>query len=362
MRNALMDFGWFIDGLAELTRDAQPDAKLIGLALGYDFCAEHEARAKWTDAFGVKPPTYPMGAEDRLMTQVPERLQFVRYDHRARDRRRKRAIPAAALKYDTWGDLLTPENAAQVLAHDAPFWTDVQEKYHRPDKDDMVISWAAHDGFVIHVRGEHNVALLAELHEAMLAKKVAIASGSSMGFLRTPMSFIIVECMSEEQKARVLARDQDHKALTEAALATGIEARLKAAGRGWYALSPAWSEGPGSPVRFFLNPQNQREHLHGWFSVEDLDAWIRGEGPVMGKGTHDAFKDVIVDAAIRLDEALQRQHEGWFVKQHDYLPTRSPDDIAVRVHLSNPQGERRTVELTFDEARALALSVEPHSA
>jgi hypothetical protein len=84
-----------------------------------------------------------------------------------------------------------------------------------------------------------------------------------------------------------------YRLLFAAAAATGIAKRLEAIGplsalgrlRPYYALSPAWIC-PGDectsahPVRFFLNPTDQGSNNFGWFTVEELDEWIAGRGPV----------------------------------------------------------------------------------
>jgi hypothetical protein len=73
--------------------------------------------------------------------------------------------------------------------------------------------------------------------------------------------------------------------LREATAATGIEETLTGAGLSWFALSPRWADGfrdleTEHPVVFWLNPRNQGANNHGWFTVEQLEAWSRGEGPV----------------------------------------------------------------------------------
>lgn len=55
---------------------------------------------------------------------------------------------------------------------------------------------------------------------------------------------------------------------------------------GYYCLKPRWvSENEKLqtryPVIFFLNPMRQREHDYGWFTVEELEQWTEGRGPVM---------------------------------------------------------------------------------
>lgn len=79
--------------------------------------------------------------------------------------------------------------------------------------------------------------------------------------------------------------DVDRKNLTDAAAKTGIAERLKNAGIRYYALSPRWAnkthrERTSHEVVFFLNPNNQKDNNFGWVTVEDLDMWIAGEGPI----------------------------------------------------------------------------------
>lgn len=81
--------------------------------------------------------------------------------------------------------------------------------------------------------------------------------------------------------------------LQDAAAATGIAGRLEQIGpltpfgrmRPYHALSPAWIDAETArrsahPVKFFLNPTQQDINNFGWFTVEDLDQWILGLGPV----------------------------------------------------------------------------------
>ncbi len=96
--------------------------------------------------------------------------------------------------------------------------------------------------------------------------------------------------------ATVRAFDDDVAAsrrLHDAAAATGIHERLAGIGpmtplgrmRSYYALSPAWIDAETArrslhPVKFFLNPAEQDRNNFGWFTVEELDQWIAGQGPI----------------------------------------------------------------------------------
>jgi len=84
---------------------------------------------------------------------------------------------------------------------------------------------------------------------------------------------------------RMFAADVARDTVTALSAATGIEERLRKAGKGFYALTPRPSEGFGNiqtshPVVYWLNPHDQGANEAGWYSVEELDQWIAGSGPV----------------------------------------------------------------------------------
>lgn len=56
-----------------------------------------------------------------------------------------------------------------------------------------------------------------------------------------------------------------------------IKKRIEAAGLYWYALSDA----PEADGRYFLNPGEQDKYNYGRFTLEDLEAWIDGKGPIV---------------------------------------------------------------------------------
>lgn len=85
----------------------------------------------------------------------------------------------------------------------------------------------------------------------------------------------------------------EQRRLHAAADATGIVDRLAGIGpltpfgrmRPYHALAPAWidpetAKRSAHQVRFFLNPVEQDRNNFGWFTVEELDEWIAGQGPI----------------------------------------------------------------------------------
>jgi hypothetical protein len=148
--------------------------------------------------------------------------------------------------------------------------------------------------FCITTRDEANRGHLRELEAAFKAGDIVLHVGGSPNPFK-PVTGLVLgirsRIPSEVQKTFEDAH-RDRWERTQAALATGIAKRLENAGCGYYALDPAWTEGgvktttdgrtiqTKHPVIFFLNPKDQKNCNYGWFTVEDLEAWTRGEGPI----------------------------------------------------------------------------------
>lgn len=290
MRKANNDVGWL------LTDDRQ----LLGFSLGFDFCYEHEGGVPYIrDHLGIPQKDIPVGVSDRTMTSVPKHLSFVKYDLKSEDKRSRKTWPAALLHLcsaSEWhqlpvgGDLRAKElNLSFVL-------DPVKHKtYYDPVRHDLVCAWGATDGFAIHVRGAENVERLEKLFLAMGQCKVSLAEPSASGFSRKAMSLVLIEAVTPELASHVKNQDEAFKRLHDAASASGVEAALNAAGKEYYALSPRWREGEGSELLFFLNPRHQTKFAYGWYSVEDLMAWTKDEGPIVD-GL--AVKKVLLEADI----------------------------------------------------------------
>jgi hypothetical protein len=165
---------------------------------------------------------------------------------------------------------------------------------------------SAWDGgsFGITTRDPKFITFLKELQAALLSGDAVLhISGTNNPF--KPVSGLVLAILSkipQEQKDQFKAGHEDLFKLKDAAAKTGIEQKLKAAGKTWFALSPSWItikeriEGQDEngkaivkpvsskyPVMFWLNPMQQHIHNSMWCMVEDLEAWIKNEGPIMKK-------------------------------------------------------------------------------
>ena len=103
----------------------------------------------------------------------------------------------------------------------------------------------------------------------------------------------ITSLMPEAARSKIGAEDEASEKLAQAVRDCGIIERINnAPGIGYHALVPQFCfddimrDGKAInldtiyPVMFFLNPQNQTANNHGWFTVEELDQWIAGAGPI----------------------------------------------------------------------------------
>jgi hypothetical protein len=122
-------------------------------------------------------------------------------------------------------------------------------------------------------------------------------------FARSGLNLVIASHLPKQILAGLKAGHVGADRLAAAAKATKIEARIRAVseaeranrpylslGHGFYALSPGWAAGfkPAGrtlqtkhPVVFFLNPAQQDRYNFGWFTVEELEAWLKNTGPVV---------------------------------------------------------------------------------
>lgn len=297
MRQAHFDVNW--------VRDC--DGAPIGFSLGYDFCPDHEHGFDYlTSALGIPQCAFPLGLEDRTLTHIPKSLGFRAYDWRPAKGPCDAPIPAAMLWCTSRFDYEpTPDDLEVLLDHLPSAAAFAHPPETDGDADNLHSCWSGRGGFIIHVRGEHNVRHLQALHEAMLALRVSLITMSFQGFKRTAFTLVMNDRLPASMKADILAQDQAALDLHTAATSTHIKERLAAAGLHWYALSPRWRNGPDSELLFFLNPQSQKEFDFGWFTLAELEAWAEGHGPIIdGLSARKSVEARVRDFSYQLVKGL----------------------------------------------------------
>lgn len=271
------DHEWHIEG-----------GKTIFLSLGADYCAEHE--------WGINDLRLMLGVDGAKPKYAQEEVKY----KKPHGIERRRITNHSLIRlYEHKGQVLLmceepwiTKRFEEHLEKDGPAKT---WKEFRPRElslwgdETLATAW---DGgsFGVLAKGDDAVRLR-ELHKEILAGNVAIwVGGTSNPFARGGLILAIVSNVPAEHLETMRAADEDAEKLKAASDATGIIDRLKAAGKGFFACSPRWLEGTFKtvdgekkstyPVIYWLNPMEQHENHFGWFTVEDLDQWIKGEGPV----------------------------------------------------------------------------------
>jgi len=140
-----------------------------------------------------------------------------------------------------------------------------------------------------------------ELHSAILSGDFSLHIGRTGNpFDNGGLNISIASRIPEEQLLAVKEAHEGRRRLEDAAKATGIEDRVRARSQevrgnefNYFALSPRWrgtdeTSVSEHPVKFWLNPIG-RQAKSGWYTVEELDAWLEGHGPVVGSAMPQAF-------------------------------------------------------------------------
>lgn len=239
------------------------DDDFVGVNLGWDFTAEHE----W-------------GIED-LRTGLRRADEGIGLDRRTlhpTDKDRSRV-------YMAWDD----DAGYGRFGFPARKAKSVPWRYAADFADIGIAPYWSKSGFCILYK-EDAQDRIRELHKALWQENLCLfLSGKS---LETPLSnrglvLAIKDRVPPNKASAMKDADMKTEALRKAHEATGIEERLEEAGRGTLALSPRFvhdapvDRDTEHEVVYWLNPRDQQANEAGWYTVEELEAWARGEGPVI---------------------------------------------------------------------------------
>lgn len=289
-------------GAMNATVGRDDDGKIYAISLGADHVAEHEWGIDETyRMFGINPDDIgvnPTGVKSRIVKQRPDSLMLT--EHSIRKRPGGRSVG--------WKGVLMMMMSRRCLDSDTDIDPrELREMYDSVGRDDdqepLSTAWSDGD-FAIFARKEDEIQFLRDLDEAFSNNDVVVWLGGGGVFRNAGLCFGILSRMPKELIQSYEDTDKDKIALTKADEATGIKARLEAASEAsgvkdyfrkpfrYYALSPKWAGEIKSTkdgeiktaydVIYWLNPCDQDNVNFGWFTVEQLDQWIKGEGPIPG--------------------------------------------------------------------------------
>lgn len=263
----------------------EEDGNLIGINLGSDFVAEHEWGTKdLREILGVSEDESILGIERR-------RMKNPQMD----------------------GVILVEENknnAGLVVIHpwEVKYFAEMGLKKYSDlsfvgEKAELATAWSGRD-LGIRVKRPVNIKKLKKIYKAIETKDAAIWIGGGGVFKNGGLCIGIISKIPDHCKQEMYDADLDRQKLMVASEATGIKAKLDAVnaefrkqcgGRfsvdtpcGYYALSPAWigqdkKQYSKYSVMYWLNPMEQKNNHYGWYTVEQLEMWVEGKGPIVEK-------------------------------------------------------------------------------
>lgn len=257
----------------------EDEKTLLGVNLGADFTAEHEwGIEKLRRIYGIDNQLD--GIKGRLISQAPA------------DRILRGEVRFGKPKA-TWHALVSFASPYHK-EHNTTLDKELIDRLElTPYGDDEIHGAWDESSFGILTKDE---LVIGELSEAIDRLDLCIAIlGALKGnpFSRPGLCLLIASRIPKVVAAHWLESDLDQKRLITASEATGIADRLQKAGRRYYALSPKWADAvlvskrgeskTNHPVVYWLNPMDQDSNNYGWFTVEELDKWVKGKGPVPKK-------------------------------------------------------------------------------
>lgn len=280
MRQAFSDIGWLQNKVGAFA----------GLSLGYDRCADHEWGIRDLETMFELGPIPYRGAETRVMKSVAGKVYFAKGERKTKSGYVPYAV-FTTLDYELRGK--TPADGPEIKAQFAellvnpPSGVFILDGRHSKSEVKMPetpsTAWDSR-GFCVTAYGDEQIERVEQLYKAALAGDVCLTQASSLNpFSSGGLCLVVFSSLSAEEKAEILATDEAHIALVAADEATGIREVLAKAGCESFALAPAWIDNSDhcKGLRYFLNPREQKKYRAGWFSVDELHAWSRGEGPVL---------------------------------------------------------------------------------
>lgn len=251
------------------------DGVFIGICCGWDYTAEHEWGIKRMQEYlGIRYEEEGLfGLDRRKINNPPAHLVC----------RKINGITYLICRSSApWRE----EDVNKPSAHE-------KECLHFYDYEgaaDSVAAWDA-ENWAFATKDSEAGKHLKELAEALKKGDAAVYLGGmdDNPFKRNGLCVVIASRLPKQIVDDMYKVDENYHNLMQAVKATGIEEQLKEADCGYYALKPSWKtdikreglENSEHPVVFFLNPRDQQQYNFGWYTVEQLQEWARGEGPVI---------------------------------------------------------------------------------
>jgi hypothetical protein len=244
------------------------NGQIIGVNLGYDYCAEHEwGINSLYRSFGMKLED-ELGYESRKNTVVPEKLFHIS----------KKG--SAVLIFHPY--FSSPKDLEHVIKREL-YLSD------GPEGKKMVGAWDE-SSFGLHVPlAQREIPKM--LYDAFQANNgVIMLSGKKNPFANNGL--LLLDYAQIPEDIKVQARADDKAGREQQAMfrkmeqESGVFELLKNSGKRFYYLGIRRLDEKGQPS-WWLNPSEQHKYESGWYTTEQLKLWAEDKGPVVEKRKRD---------------------------------------------------------------------------
>ena len=253
--------------------------EFVGVNLGWDFCSEHE--------WGIKSLYANFGIDNKLRK---DNLGFI-------NRKITRCPKDLHLLENKDETILVYQSSYSSSKLDFErFKTQILRENYGWEERGIACGWSERD-FGILATGKENRKYLRSLYSSFKDNNIVIfLSGDANPFSNSGLKIVMFDKIPEDALKMAIEADEDSLSLQEASDKTEIIQRLDEVQKnsnsiylkkcGYFACSPRWAndkekEDTKYPVVYWLNPQDQKNNSAGWFTVEELEKWIEGKGPII---------------------------------------------------------------------------------
>lgn len=262
------------------------EGQVIALNIGADYCAEHEWGINDLKRdFGIPDSDLMHSINPSRLDKIKAALGFKKEEpvgiatrtisksdmivHNLESGPKKIDKGKGAQKM--WGFAAIPK-----WRHESWDFEGIRDCWWDPERHEFQGWWAGRSLAVLYPEKE----VIRDFVDAFERNDIAIWIGASRLFKNGGLIIAIVSRLPKEFTDEMKEADLDRIKLTEAAVSTGVYDRLSSAKREYYALSPRWKDAEKKEVVFWLNPMDQPNNNSGWYSVQELDEWCKGMGPI----------------------------------------------------------------------------------
>lgn len=292
MRKATQDY-------AIITSDNE--TQLLGIALGYDYCAEHEWGIKEIKTmFGIPESSKKnMGVKSRSITKNIDNLVFKKETYK----KQKFAILYTGNRYQYGDNENLIPHYLKNYKEDIRWrlqWEAENPREGRDSKDPIVTAWSS-SGFGVGVMGEKEVQWLEELYEAFNNKNVVIAMLNLRvlnPFAGTSLSLMIKDRLPQEISDMMYSADKEYYDREDYEKKIGMKKIIEKYGNknGYHGLhyfmacSPKWinyndkesreeqkkKRNTKYDIMYWVN-YSDNDNNWGWYTVEEIKEWLTGK-------------------------------------------------------------------------------------